>query len=335
VPGRADLRRERGAAQLLGDGPARTPVEIVRQLLAVQAQDLGAARLALRARSPGLDPAAIDATLERRELVRAWLCRGTLHLVAADDWAWLLALTAPGRMAGNARRLGQEGVPPDDAERAVAIIERALADEGPLTRAELAERVAAAGVRTEGQATPHLLALAALRGIAVLVGDQTFAHADGLPGAPLDVDRDAALAELGRRYLRGHAPATDADLAAWSGLPLRDARAGLRAAGEPPAARDEPPDPLPRRLLPAFDPYLVGWKDRSFAVPAKHARRVHPGGGMLRAVALDDGVAVGTWTLRRGTVAVTGFDEAPLDGFGAEAADVARFALERLDLAAD
>src|SRR3954452_9114119 len=165
--------------------------EVVRHLLAVQAQDLRAARLALRARSEGLTAADVNNALtEERSLVVAWLGRGTLHLVTADDYPWLLALTAPTRLTNNRRRLGQEGVAPDDADRAVKVIERALADEGPLTRPELAERIAAHGIRTEGQATPHLLMLAALRGIAVLgplreEGGQAFALArDWLGTAP-------------------------------------------------------------------------------------------------------------------------------------------------------
>jgi winged helix DNA-binding protein len=236
----------------------------------------------------------------------------------------------------------QEGVSADDAERAVGIVERALADEGPLTRPELAERIAARGIRTEGQATPHLLLAAALRGIALLGplrdGGQAFALArDWLGGEPAAVDREVALAELARRYLRGHGPASAADLAAWAGVPLRDARAGLEAiAGELTtrgdlidlAAREAPPDAIPARLLPAFDPYLLGWKDRSFAVPAAHAKRVHPGGGMLRATATVDGRAVGTWTLPGGTVDLQLFGRvsaATRADLAAEAADVERF----------
>ncbi len=211
--------------------------------------------------------------------------------------------------------------------------------------------MASQGIRTEGQATPHLLKLAALRGIAVLgplqAGRQAFALArDWLGAAPSrelnGADREAALAELARRYLRGHGPATPADLGAWAGLALRDARAGLRSiAGElveldgglvDLAARDLALHRLPPRLLPAFDPYLLGWKDRSFAVPAEHARRVHPGGGVLRAVATVDGRAVGTWTApRRGdrlAVDLELFSPLRTDdavSLRAEAADVARF----------
>jgi hypothetical protein len=362
------LRVRRAAAQLLHRPRALGAAEVVRALLAVQAQDLGAAKLALRARSTHLTAADVDAALsEERSLVVAWLNRGTLHLVAPEDHAWLLALTAPTRAAASRRRLAQEGVSPDDADRAVAIVERALTDEGPLTRAELAGRIAAAGIRTAGQATPHLLMLAALRGVAVLGPVRDDGHAFVLARdsfgdeSSLHIDRTAALAELARRYFAGHGPATAGDLATWSGLPLRDARAGLAAisgelvdvaaqrpaasertasaarsaAGDPLvdlAAREEPPRRIPPRLLPPFDPYLLGWRDRSFAVADEHARRVHPGGGMLRAAATADGAAVATWSARRraGRLAVELDPFAPLTpaverALRAEAADVARF----------
>jgi hypothetical protein len=344
------LRRARAAAQLLHRPRAAGAAEVVGRLLAVQAQDLRAARLALRARATGLAAADVDAALtDERSLVVAWLGRGTLHLVGRDDYPWLLRLTAPTRLATSRRRLGQEGVAPKDAERAVRIVERALADAGPLTRPELAERIAAEGIRTEGQATPHLLMLAALRGIAVLGplrddGRHAFALTrDWLGAAPAPElegpERGAALAELARRYLAGHGPAAPADLAAWSGLTLRDARAGLEAIASELAQRDddlvdlarrEPaPGAIPARLLPAFDPYLLGWKDRGFAVPARYAKRVHPGGGMLRATATVDGRAVGTWSVAGGAVELDLFarvDSAAKAALRADGQDVARFA---------
>ena len=297
------LARARSASQLLHRRERLDPAALVRRLLAVQAQDGRAAALALRARSEGLTAAAIEGD---DELVVAWLNRGTLHLVHRDDHPWLLALTAPTRFANNRRRLGQEGVSPQDADRAVAIVRAAVAEAGPLTRSELAACMAAQGIRTEGQATPHLLMLAALRGVVVMDARRRYALADPAP----EVDRDRALADLARRYLAAHAPASDRDLAAWAGLPLRDARAGLRALDAP------PPEPtaeaVPPRLLPAFDPYLLGWKDRTFAVPERLARRVHRGGGMIRATAAVDGVVVGDWDV----------DD---DRFAAERADVERF----------
>jgi hypothetical protein len=295
------LARSRAAAQLLHRPEPLAPPALVRRLLAVQAQDPRAAALALRARSAGLTRAAIEGS---DDLVVAWLNRGTLHLVHRDDHPWLRALTAPTRFAANGRRLSQEGVPPQDADRAVAIVAEAVAERAH-TRAELAQRIGAAGIRTDGQATPHLLMLAALRGATVMDVRRRFIAA----GAAAPVDRARALAELARRYLAAHAPATDRDLAAWSGLPLRDARAGLREVREPAGPVPEPIEP---RLLGPFDPYLLGWKDRGFAVPEELRLTVHPGGGMVRATATIDGVVVGDWDV----------DDERL---AAERADVERF----------
>lgn len=142
----------------------------MERLAAVQAQDLRGARLAIRSRTigAGLTAADVDRALtDERSLLVSWLNRGTLHLVRRDDYPWLQALTTPPTRTSNARRLGEEGVSPDDAERAVAVVVRALADEGPLTREQLRERVAAVGVRTEGQALVHVLMLASLRGLCV------------------------------------------------------------------------------------------------------------------------------------------------------------------------
>jgi hypothetical protein len=319
-------------------------------LLAVQAQDLRAARLALRARSAGLTAADVDAALTaERSVLVTWLMRGTLHLVGRGDYPWLLGLTAPTRLSTSRRRLAQEGVSADEAERAVRIVERALTGDGPLTRPQLAERIAAEGIRTEGQATPHLLMLAALRGVAVLGplredGGHAFALArDWLGTAPptelAGAERDGALAELARRYLAAHGPAAPDDLAAWSGLALRDARAGLQAIASELAergddlldlaAREPTPEAIPARLLAAFDPYLLGWKDRAFAVPTRYAKRVHPGGGMLRATATVDGLAVATWSSAGGTLKLEPFGRLPAGAraaLEADADDVARFA---------
>jgi hypothetical protein len=275
----------------------------------------------------------VDAAVADRSLVVTWLMRNTLHLVRSEDYPWLLGLTARIGEKQGARRLGEEGVPHDDAERAVATIVRALAD-GPLLRAELAEHVTASGVRSEGQAMPHLLALAARRGLIVRGpirgGDQAFA----LTGDWLGMDppeslegeeRQETLRELARRYLRGHDPAGPEDLAAWSGLGLRDCRAAFETISSGTLGSDpKGSEPVPPRLLGAFDPYLLGWKDRGFAVPAEHAKKVHPGGGMLRPVVTVDGLAVGTWRRQRGEVEIEPFGEldADLDG---EIEDIGRF----------
>jgi winged helix DNA-binding protein len=312
----ASIFAERFASQGLAGPPARGPVEVAERLLAVQGQDPRGARLAVRARSEGLSAADVDRALAERALLITWLNRGTLHLVRSEDYPWLQMLTTPPLRTSCERRLRQEGVAPELGERAVETIERSLAEEGPLTRHQLRERIDAAGVPTAGQALIHLLFLSAVRGLTVRGPMAGREHAYVLVrdwlGPAKPVDRDVALAELARRYLVGHAPADDRDLARWAGLPLRDARAGLAAISAELVERDDglvhlakcPPVaaiPAPR-LLGAFDPVLLGWTSREQILgPHSHLVTLN---GVFRPFAMVKGRAAASWKLNRGRVAI-------------------------------
>lgn len=308
---------ERLTAQALSGEPLRSPEVVAERLLAVQGQDPRGARLAVRARTSGVTAADVDRALsEDRSLLITWLNRGTLHLVRSEDYPWLHALTTPTHFAGCRRRLQQEGVPEAAAERAMDVVEKTLAEEGPMSGKDLRSRLESSGVRTEGQAFIHLMFLAAARGILVrgpMIGKQ---HAYVLVrdwlGEPQPVDRDAALAELTRRYLAGHGPADDRDLARWAGLPLRDARAGLAAIAAELEEREDglvdlegrsAPAPLPPpRLLGAYDPLLLGWTSREEVVgPHKLLVTIN---GIFRPFALVDGRAVATWKLTGGKLTI-------------------------------
>jgi hypothetical protein len=338
------LAAERLRAQRLSGTTARSVTEVTGHLLAIQAQDPRGARLAVRARTSGLAAADVDLALTAaRTAVISWLNRGTLHLVLAEDYWWLHQLTTPQLRAGITRRLGQEGVTPDDAERGVRVIEQSLASHGPLTRPQLRDRLATAGVRTAGQAIVHILALATIRGLIVrgpVQGrEQAFALVrDWLGTPPEPMGRDRALALLARRYLAGHGPAADRDLAKWAGLPLADARRGLSAiaaeladradglASLQPAGGEPAPPVPPLRLLGAFDPLLLGWASRDLFLAADGP--VVTSNGVFRPFVLSHGRGSALWTISRGQV-VTG-PLGPLTppeqaALAAEATDVTRF----------
>jgi len=333
---------ERLTAQMLTGPPARDPLEVVRRLLAVQGQDQRGVRLAIRARSRGLTAADVDRALsDDRSLLITWCNRGTLHLLACEDYPWLHALTAPPLFTAGARRLAQEGVTPSAAERGVSAIERALAEEGPLNRLQLRERIDTAGVPTEGQALIHLLLLASLRGIIVrgpmVDGHHAYVLVRDWLGPTPTVDRDSALAELARRYLAGHGPADERDLAKWTGLPLRDTRAGLSLIAAELRRRDddlfelksspaaaEMPSP---RLLGAFDPVLLGWRSRAQLIDADEQRLVTIN-GIFRPFALVRGRAVALWKLPKGELELEplgGYDPRDRAALDTDAEDVRRF----------
>ncbi|HEX3041974.1 MAG TPA: winged helix DNA-binding domain-containing protein [Solirubrobacterales bacterium] len=308
---------ERLTAQALAGEPLRSPAAVAERLLAVQGQDPRGARLAVRARTEGVTAADVDRALsEDRSLLITWLNRGTLHLVRSEDYPWLHALTAPTHFASCKRRLQQEGMSERDRERAMKAIEKALAEEGPLSGRDLRERLEKAGVRTEGQIFIHLMFMAAARGILVrgpMLGKQhAYALVRDWLGELRPVDREKAVTELARRYLLGHGPADDRDLARWAGLPLRDARAGLEAIASELEQREDglvdlkgkpPPAPLPPpRLLGAFDPLLLGWTSREEVV-GPHKLLV-TNNGIFRPFALVEGRAVARWGLAGGRVSI-------------------------------
>ncbi len=341
VTGLTALTASRLRSQLLGGAPATSAEGVVHRLLAVQAQDPRAFRLAVRARSTGCSADDVDAALSRhRSLVVSWLCRGTLHLVGPDDYWWLHALTAPRQLAGNSRRLAELGLSPARTERAISVV-LAEVSGGPRTRAELAAALEDAGLPTAGQRLVHMLAAASLhahlvRG-PVREGQHCFVDADAWLAPPATPpDRDTCLRRLALRYLAGHGPARPADLAAFCGVTLTDARAAfrlvagdtrsvgadLRCLADDPGAEAYPPP----RLLGMFDPVLHGWADRSFVV-GDH-KDVVTTNGMFRATALVDGRVAGTWSLPGGVVTLrplTPLAPSALPALEAEAAAVLEF----------
>jgi|SRR5215210_1911599 len=295
------MLQSRLGAQLLSGAPAETAEDVVRRLLAVQGQDPRGARLTIRSRSTGLTAADVDAGLtERRSLLITWLNRGTLHLVTAEDYWWLHPLTTPQLVTGNNRRLRQEGLSPEQAEVGIATVAAAVAD-GPQTRAQLRDRVDAAGVPTLGQGFVHVLAAASLRGLIVrgpmYGGDHAFVGVENWLGpAPAPIPEDEALARLAARYLAGHGPAAAPDLARWAGIPLGAARRGLDAIAADVVVGNGSPPPLPPpRLLGAYDPVLLGWVSREAIVGPHH--QLVTDNGLFRPFALVDGRAVATWGL--------------------------------------
>jgi hypothetical protein len=347
------LARLRAAQQLVHRPASATdPAEIARSIAGAQAQDVYAGPLTFRSRSRSLTAADIKrARTEERSLLRTWVMRTTIHLIPTDDAGWWLPLFEPGIERWSRRRLDQLGLPKAKQDKALRVAARVLADEGPLTRSEVRERIEAAGVELNSQTGMHIALTAVVSGIACLGPDRgkttcLIRRQDWL-GEPPPFDRARALAELARRYLGGFGPATERDFAYWSGLPLRDVRAGLESiAGEIEQVRVGDAEmlalrgSLPRlpgsgqvRMLGNFDTYLLGWKDRTFSVTGEHALHVKEGGGgWIRPVILEDGIVVGGWRSKRtgDRLEITlNLPDAERERLGAkieaEVADIARF----------
>lgn len=311
---------------LLADAEPRTPVEVVEWFGAMQAQDLASALWSLGRRIPGSTEQQLHAALEAGSILRTWPMRGTIHLVPSVDAGWMLELMATRALAAGARRHEQLGLTPGDADRATQALADALAGGRRLTRSEALAVISSAGISTDGQRGYHVLWHAAQVGVICIGpqadGEQTFVRLDEWCPRPRRLSARDGAAELAHRYFRSHGPASPQDFAGWTGLPLGQCRTAIAdnegrlvpvsLAGVTmwmaAADADTPPTRGRELVLPGFDEFMLGYKDRTLQVPPGRMDAIVPGGnGVFRATIVISGVVHGTWTrtLRPSSVAVT------------------------------
>ena len=328
----SDLRHQRMHNQRLTGRPFATPEEMVRWHLAVQAQDYAGAKWGISQRCDWVDDAEVGRLFNAGAILRTHVMRPTWHFVMPEDIRWLLELTGPRVNAGNAGRYRQLGLDDATLARSDTLLANALAGGVSLTRTELAERLETGGISTEGQRTGYMLMHAELAGL-ICSGPRKgkqFTYTlleERVPQAPT-MDREEALAELTRRYVESHGPATPHDLAWWSGLTVTDARRGIEMHRDrlesitidgttwwrfPPAASPSPPEPVVH-LLPAFDEYFIGFKQHQVAWDPELRRRYDSSRELWAAnlVALN-GSIIGGWRRKATSKEVHIATTSPLD----------------------
>lgn len=321
--------------------PGLGPTAAVERMTAVQGQDLGQVLWAIGVRAPGATRDDVRAAFDRGELVRSWPMRGTLHAMRPDDLRLLLSLTAERTLRSIARRAAELGIDGALLGRARDVLAAALSGGRALVRDELFEVLRAAGVDPGAGRGYHLLLQLSQEGLVAWgptarVGQALVLLDEWAPAATPVPDRDEALRCVLVGHLRGRGPATEADVASWTKLPLGDVRRARAAAGDTVedlgdgllALTDRPPSGgVPTgHLLPGFDEYLLGYADRSAQLDPRFADRVVPGGnGMFLPMAVVRGRVVGTWTRtersRDVRVTVTPFE--PLDAAAVRALEAA------------
>jgi hypothetical protein len=311
--------------QCLAGTPFKGPADVVHWFGAVQAQDYLGALWAVGLRLPDATEADIELAIAAKAIVRTWPMRGTLHFVASRDVRWILSLLAPRMIARSSGRHRQLELSEAVFSRSRKLISRALRGAAQLTRAEMYQVLEQGKIATTGQRGIHILGHLAQTGL-ICFGPRrgkqhTFTLLDEWVPPARSVPRDEALGKLARRYFTSHGPATLQDFAWWSGLTVRDAKAGIDYAGSE-LIREIVDDTTywlsdathagkkinrVSHLLPAFDEYTVGYKDRSAILVPKYAKRLNAGGGMLSPVIIVDAEVAGTWkrSFRKDSVVVT------------------------------
>jgi hypothetical protein len=304
--------------------PSGRLLEVVRDVCGLQAQVQSAAELQVWARVERATPDDVRRALwERRTLVRTWAMRGTLHVLAADDLPlYVSALRTHDRWWKGAW-LRMIGYSAEELRAILDAVHRSLGAR-PITREQLTRKVAAlAGTRAAermGSGWGEMLKPAAFSGSLVSGPPRgqnvTFVRPDRWLNSWDEPDPGEAWREIVRRFLRAYGPATREELARWWGMQPAPAGRILQASAdeleevevegraawalaEDVASMRKAKGPLPVRLLPAFDVYVVGTRPKSCLVDPRFESRVFRQAGWISPVVLAGGRVVGVWTLER------------------------------------
>jgi hypothetical protein len=310
----SEIARYRLLNQQIATTRCSEPAEVVSLLGAMQAQDYLGTLWAIGLRLPVATESDVERAIADRTIIRTWPLRSTIHFVTAADVHWLLELLGP-RIVSAAKFIDVR-LELDAAElsRIRKLLVKTLHGSQQLTRDEIYTILDRAKISVEGHRGRHILWRMAVERILCFGprrGKQaTFTLLDEWVSPMRKLDRDTALAELVVRYFNGHGPATLDDFVWWSGMKIGDARAGLAMVSErlesvtvnekvhwmnpeTPSLRKKAPIV---HLLPGFDEYLLGYRDRSASLHPADAQKIQPGSnGVFSSTIVIDGIVVGTW----------------------------------------
>jgi len=295
----SDVLHQRLQNQKLSSSEFNKPADVVRWLGAVQAQEFEGAKWALALRMRNATKAVIEKAYNEGKILRTHVMRPTWHFVAAEDIRWLLELTAPRVNIKAGPYYRKYELDAATFKRSNKALTNALRDGKHLTRAALKAVLNKAGVAVDDPIRlVHVLFRAELDGVICsgpIVGKQiTYALLEERVPAAKPVERDEALAELSRRFFTSHGPATLHDFSWWSGLTVADAKRGLALVNsQQRATQSAQKSKYSAHFLPAFDEYLVAYKDREQ--------------GLLGPAVIVDGRISGTWKRTIDKAAVTIF----------------------------
>jgi hypothetical protein len=285
-------------------------VEVVREVCGIHAQVMGSAELQLAARVEGVTQEDVRAALwERRELAKTWTLRGTLHLHPADELS--LWTTARRAVVGEAdhepelERVDEVVAAIGDALRGRRLTREGLADAvskrvGPEPREKLASGW---GFYLGDAAEAGLLCFGPPEGAKV-----TFVHTDDWLGPQRVWEPQEALLEVARRYAAAYGPVTQREFREWFTSRSLTAAAARKLFAEADPPRPEPVEPRPSvRLLPEYDVYVMGFREREQLVPPEvRAQVAAHGKGRYEGPAgtpflLVDGICAGIWSRKKTT----------------------------------
>ena len=300
-------------SQQIAQSRFSSPTELVKWMGAVQAQDFSMVQWALGIRMSEANLDNITNAMNKGGILRTHVMRPTWHLVTADDIYWMLALTAPQIKSSLKSRHKFLGLTDKLVAKSHSVITQTILRKGQATRQELADALINGGFERSDNRHAHLLLLAELDGL-ICSGkmqgkNQTYALLEERVPEKKLLSREEALAELAFRYFTSHSPATLQDFVWWSGLYVKDARRAIdiisdtlseELLGEQTyyihhSFKGLPPIEEEVHLLPAFDEFIISYRDRSASITSENHSKAISNNGIFWPIIVLNGQIIGTW----------------------------------------
>lgn len=308
-----EISKVRLFSQRIDSQEFKSANDVVRWMGAVQSQDYSMAKWAIGVRLKNPRESEIESSIDKGEIIRTHLLRPTWHFVSPRDIYWMLHLSSSKiRSSAKARHKQLELTGPI-IKKAEQILEKSLFKEKSLTRDEISEEFHKSKIKTDENRLSHIMLCAELDEV-VCSGPTkknklTYSLlAERVPHR-IELSREESIAELTRRYFLSRFPATLNDFAWWSNLSLTEARAGMDSVKTDFMAEtiDSVKYWIPEsysiksfkrpsvQILPAFDEFLISYKDRSSSLSLIHNKKTISDNGIFRPPIVENGQVAGLW----------------------------------------
>ncbi|MDR2836657.1 MAG: winged helix DNA-binding domain-containing protein [Bacteroidales bacterium] len=305
-----DIRIE---SHQLGNKVFDKPKDIVAWMGAIQAQDYNMSKLAIFNRLKGNSMLDIELAFKNGEILRTHVMRPTWHLVNSEDIRWMLQLSKTRLKSVGKERDRYLDITEELYTKTNNLIFRILEGNKHLTRTEISLELSKAGIVVNNSRMIHFMMRAETEGIVCSGIDngkkQTYTLLDERVHKTKEFNKEEALTKLAINYFRSHSPASLIDFCWWSGLSVKEAREATgsietelisekflskkllihKSYNEKILQKDS------MLFLPAFDEYLIAYKDRTTVIDLDHQSKVFSKNGIFHPIIVKNGKIIGVW----------------------------------------
>jgi hypothetical protein len=309
----SEIARYRLRNQQIAQSGFKTAKQLVAWMGAIQAQDVSMAKWAIGIRLPESTEKIIDSAIDTGEVIRTHLLRPTWHFVSCNDIYWMLELSANQIKASMKSRDKELELSEVVYKKSYSVLEKSFSTIKNLSREDLVTELSRAKIPTNENRASHILMRAELDGLicsgSIKNSKQTYALLQEKVPVMKRLKHEESLAQLAQNYFKSHGPATIQDFTWWSGLPASQARFALESVkaffyhekiGDkqywfPDLKYDQMPDRSKVYLMPAYDEFIISYKDRSSSLIVEDHKKAVSTNGIFRPIIVIDGKVEGIW----------------------------------------